>query len=134
MTNEPLTPQEPQQPGQPQAPRDTSDVLHDRMESFGREAQAVGERFGRQAQAAGERFGREAQAAGERHGRDPGVVAAGTWFTRFWGLVLIGIGGWFFARDSLGLDLPPLDWDVLWPVALIVLGGIVITSGLTRRR
>jgi uncharacterized integral membrane protein len=104
------------------------------MESIGRDAQSAGERFGRQAQVAGERFGREAQAAGERWGRDPGVIAAGTWFARFWGLVLIAIGAWFFAQTTLGLNVPGFDWDLLWPAALIVLGGMLITSALARRR
>jgi hypothetical protein len=123
MTNEPTMP-----------PRDAGDQLHDRMEAFGREAQAAGERFGRQAQVAGERFGKEAQAAGERLARDPAFVSAGTWIVRVWGLVLIGIGLWFFAEVDLGVDLPTFDWDLIWPLVLIVVGGSILVSGLARRR
>jgi len=92
--------------------RDAADELKDRMDAFGREAQA----------------------AGQRLGRDPQVVAAATWFTRFWGLVLIGVGLWLFGRFSLELDLPALDWNLLWPLLLIGLGGFVILSAATRRR
>ena len=135
MTNEPPPP--PTQPSStppPPPPRDTADELHDRMQTFGREAQAAGERLGRQAQVAGERFGREAQAAGERIAADPNVVSAGIWFGRLWGLVLVAIGLWFFAQITLGMDLPSFDWDVAWPVFLIVVGGTVLVSGLARRR
>jgi hypothetical protein len=114
--------------------RDTGDEFQARMEAFGREAQAAGERFGRQAQVAGERFGREAQAAGERLARDPGVIAVGTWFTRFIGLIVIVVGAWLFAEFNLGWDLPALDWNLIWPAALVLLGGLAIASAMTRRR
>jgi hypothetical protein len=129
MTNEAATP-----PPSSPPPRDTTDHLHDRMEAFGREAQAAGERLGRQAQVAGERFGKEAQATGERLARDPGVVSAGVWMARLWGLVLIAIGLWFFAQVTLGMDLPTFDWDLVWPLVLIVVGGSILVSGLARRR
>lgn len=114
MTNEP-TP--------PPPTRDTGDELHDRMQAFGREAQAAGERLGRQAQAAGERLA-----------ADPNVVSAGIWFGRLWGLVLIAVGLWFFGQVTLGLDLPSLDWNLAWPIVLILVGGTILVSGLARRR
>ena len=103
--------------------RDTADELQARMQAFGREAQA-----------AGERLGRDAQAAGERMARDPGWIAFGTWFGRLWGLVLIAIGTWFLADITLGLDLPAFDWQLIWPVALIAIGGLFILTAAVRRR
>ena len=38
------------------------------------------------------------------------------------GVIILVIGLWFFATQTLGLDLPRLDWRQLWPVILIVLG------------
>jgi hypothetical protein len=51
-----------------------------------------------------------------------------------WGLILIVVGGWFFLDRTLGWDMPDLDWDALWPLALILIGGAVILQGLGRRR
>ena len=105
------------------AGRDVTDEIQERVQAFGREAQV-----------AGERLGREAQAAGERLSRDPGVIAFGTWVTRLWGLVLIAVGVWFLGEFSLGWDMPAVDWNMAWPAALIVLGGLVIVSAVLRRR
>jgi hypothetical protein len=38
------------------------------------------------------------------------------------GLVILGVGLWYFADRTLGLDLPRLDAGQLWPVAVIALG------------
>ena len=81
-----------------------------------------------------EAFGREAQAAGDRLSRDPELVSAGTWLTRLIGLGFIAVGLWFFGEVSLGLDLPALDWNLLWPALLIVVGGLVLLSAAMRRR
>jgi hypothetical protein len=79
-------------------------------------------------------FGREAQVAGDRWARDPGFVTAGTWLTRLIGLAFIAVGLWLFGEVSLGLDLPQLNWDLVWPGLLIVLGGLVVLSAAVRRR
>ncbi|HEX7949509.1 MAG TPA: hypothetical protein VF494_04100 [Candidatus Limnocylindrales bacterium] len=111
MTNEPTTPP-PSQPARPSPPPATRGELNDRMQAFGREAQA----------------------AGERLAADPNVISAGVWFGRLWGLVLIAIGLWFFAQVTLGMDLPAFDWNLAWPLFLIVIGGTILVSGLARRR
>ncbi len=54
--------------------------------------------------------------------------------TMVWGLILIVVGGWFFLDRTLGIDMPDLDWDAIWPVVLILIGGGVILQGLGRRR
>ena len=50
-----------------------------------------------------------------------------------WGLVLLGIGLWYFLEVTLGIRLPAIEWGSLWPVILIVLGVVVILQGFGRR-
>ena len=54
--------------------------------------------------------------------------------TVVWGLILIVVGGWFFLDQTLGLDMPNVEWESLWPVVLIVIGAAVILQGIGRRR
>ena len=61
-----------------------------------------------------------------RHRVDNGTVV--------WGLILILVGGWFFLDQTIGLDMPDVDWQALWPVGLIVLGAVLILQGVGRRR
>jgi len=42
------------------------------------------------------------------------------------------VGLWFFADQTLGLDMPQLRWSQLWPLFLIGLG-IWIALGSMRR-
>jgi hypothetical protein len=49
------------------------------------------------------------------------------------GGILVAIGLWFFADQTLGLDMPSLRWSQLWPVFLIGLG-VWIAIGSLRRR
>ena len=49
------------------------------------------------------------------------------------GVIILLVGLWFFATHTLGLDLPRLDWDQLWPVALIVLGGLIVLNVVQHR-
>jgi hypothetical protein len=61
------------------------------------------------------------------------AMAAADAAGRIWGLVLLVAGLWLFARITLKLDVPMIPWGDLWPILLIVLGGLVIL-GATRRR
>ena len=63
---------------------------------------------------------------GRRRGVDTGTVV--------WGLILIVVGGWFFLDQTLGLEMPNIDWESLWPVVLIVIGAAVLLQGVGRRR
>ncbi len=92
------------------------------------------EDFGRRAEAAGQQLGREAQAAGERWSKDPSVHAAADGAARVWGLVVLAVGLWFFADVTLGIEMPAIAWRELWPVALILVGLIVVFRGMSRRR
>ena len=42
------------------------------------------------------------------------------------GVVILGIGLWYFADRTLGLQLPSLEADQLWPIAIIALGAWLI--------
>jgi Domain of unknown function (DUF5668) len=90
------------------------------------------ERFGQEAERAGERLGREAEDAGRRIAGNPVVAQAADTAARVWGLLLIGVGAWFFAEFTLGYDLPDIPWRDVWPLGLIVIGLAVILRGLSR--
>jgi hypothetical protein len=38
------------------------------------------------------------------------------------GLIILGVGIWYFADRTLGLELPRFDADQLWPIAVIAVG------------
>ena len=48
------------------------------------------------------------------------------------GLVILGIGLWFFVEQTLGYQLPRIRWSQLWPVFLIVLGLWVVLGSMRR--
>jgi uncharacterized membrane protein len=49
------------------------------------------------------------------------------------GGVLLAVGIYYLLQRTLGLDIPDLDWDQLWPIAVILLGGAILYSNWTRR-
>ena len=49
------------------------------------------------------------------------------------GAILVAIGLWFFADQTLGLDMPRLDWGDLWPLIIIGIGAWIVLSSLGRR-
>lgn len=57
----------------------------------------------------------------------------GRWGTIVLGVVLLVVGLWFFADQTLGLEMPRLRWSQLWPLFLIGLG-VWIALGSMRRR
>jgi hypothetical protein len=92
------------------------------------------ETFGRDIGAAGERLGREAEAAGKRLSNDPSVQRAADTAARFWGLLVLAVGIWFLADVTLGLDMPAIAWADIWPIGLILLGLLIVVRGMGRRR
>jgi hypothetical protein len=40
---------------------------------------------------------------------------------------------WFFATNTLGLDLPDLDWGQLWPLILIAIGAWIVLAAMRQR-
>ena len=46
------------------------------------------------------------------------------------GLVVLFVGVWFFARDTLGWNIGDLDWDAMWPILVIAVGLLIIARVL----
>jgi len=46
-------------------------------------------------------------------------------------VVLILVGGYFLLRNTIGLTLPEIDWEKLWPILVIVLGVGALLRGWT---
>jgi hypothetical protein len=57
------------------------------------------------------------------HGRAASVV---------FGLVMLAVGLWFFAEQTLGLELPRIRWSTFWPVILIGLGVWIVLGSMRR--
>ena len=66
--------------------------------------------------------------------RRPPVSDPGRFATAVFGAILIAVGAWFFAEQTLGIALPDIDWGSLWPVFLIGLGIWVLIGSADRRR
>lgn len=49
------------------------------------------------------------------------------------GLIILGLGVWFFAAETLQLEMPDIEWRQAWPVILIVIGGWIVLGTLRRR-
>ena len=49
------------------------------------------------------------------------------------GLGLLAIGIYYFLRQTLGVDIPPIRWSSVWPVIIIVIGGLIVLRALGRR-
>jgi hypothetical protein len=49
------------------------------------------------------------------------------------GLVLLGIGVWFLLDFTLGFEMPRIRWGDVWPLILIVIGGVIVYQAMRRR-
>ncbi len=78
-------------------------------------------------------LGQEVEGAAGRLSGNESLRGAGDLLARAWGVVLIAVGSWFFAKTTLGLDLPRIPWSELWPLALIGLGGLIVLRAARRR-
>jgi hypothetical protein len=38
------------------------------------------------------------------------------------GLIVLGVGVYYMLVNTFGIDLPDLNWDMIWPLAVIALG------------
>ena len=62
-----------------------------------------------------------------RDDRDAGRTAS-----VLFGMVILGLGLWFFAEHTLGYELPRISWSQLWPITLIVIGLWVVLGSMRR--
>jgi hypothetical protein len=45
------------------------------------------------------------------------------------GLIILGVGLYYFGQKTLGLSIPDLEWDRIWPLFVVAAGiGIVLTN------
>jgi LiaI-LiaF-like transmembrane region len=63
----------------------------------------------------------------------PARTDEGRWGTVVFGLILVGIGIWFLAEVTLGIEMPDISWDQVWPIILIVVGLWIVLSARRRR-
>lgn len=57
------------------------------------------------------------------HGRTASIL---------FGLVVLGLGLWFFVEHTLGYELPRIRWSQLWPAVLIIIGLWVVLGSMRR--
>ena|SRR5687767_9867218 len=57
------------------------------------------------------------------HGRTASIL---------FGLVVLGLGLWFFTEHTLGYELPRIQWSQVWPITLIVIGLWVVLGSMRR--
>jgi uncharacterized integral membrane protein len=49
------------------------------------------------------------------------------------GAILLLVGGYYLLVNTFGIQLPDLDWDQIWPIALIALGLAVVARAVAAR-
>jgi TRAP-type C4-dicarboxylate transport system permease small subunit len=49
------------------------------------------------------------------------------------GAILLFVGGYYLLVNTFGFELPELDWDQIWPIALIALGIGVVAKAVQSR-
>lgn len=50
------------------------------------------------------------------------------------GGILLLVGIYYLFRQTLGFDIPDLNWNQIWPLILIVVGALVLYGAWTRSR
>ena len=123
----------PDQPAQSRSPAPGAPAAQSASPAPGADLRASLEGGARAFDERAQALGREAEQAVARLGANPAVRATADLAGRLWGLVLLGFGIWFLLDVTLRMDLPPVAWDQLWPLILIVLGGFVVLRGMGRR-
>lgn len=48
------------------------------------------------------------------------------------GLIILGLGLWFFVEHTLGYQLPRIRWNQVWPVFIIGIGLWVVWGSMRR--
>jgi hypothetical protein len=42
------------------------------------------------------------------------------------GAIVVFVGGYFFLRNTLGWEIGELNWDAIWPIAIIGVGASIL--------
>ena len=50
------------------------------------------------------------------------------------GVILLLVGGYFLLRNAFGIELPEIQWDLVWPLALVAIGAVIVLRGVAGRR
>ena len=50
------------------------------------------------------------------------------------GLIILAAGLYFFIDRTLDIDLPVIHWGSLWPILLVIVGGLIVVRALDRSR
>lgn len=50
------------------------------------------------------------------------------------GAIVIAVGVYYLFKETLGFDIPDLNWDQIWPLLLIVFGGLILYGAWSRRQ
>jgi hypothetical protein len=49
------------------------------------------------------------------------------------GLILVVVGGYYVLRNTIGIDLPPLDSDAVVPIIAVAIGSALLYRASRRR-
>jgi hypothetical protein len=55
------------------------------------------------------------------------------WVAIVVGLVILGVGVYYLLDRTLGIAMPRIQWGSIWPIFLIVLGGLILLRSYDRR-
>ncbi|HZC31732.1 MAG TPA: DUF5668 domain-containing protein [Candidatus Bathyarchaeia archaeon] len=53
--------------------------------------------------------------------------------TLVFGLIIVAVGVYYLLDRTLGIAMPRIQWGSMWPVLLIVLGGLILLRAIERR-
>jgi hypothetical protein len=42
------------------------------------------------------------------------------------GGLTVALGGYFFLKNDVGLSVPSIDWDLVWPVVVVILASLLL--------
>ena len=60
-----------------------------------------------------------------------GALSGRDWGGLIFAVILLLTGGYFLLRNTLGIAMPDIDWNALWPVLVILLGIGALARGWT---
>jgi hypothetical protein len=63
-----------------------------------------------------------------RRDRGPSLAAI------VFGLIVLGVGLYYFVDRTLGIALPAIRWGNLWPLLLVLVGGLILVRAMGRNR